>query len=36
MDHRGMAVSSDGLIIVGGMVSGQKVVATVELLPKSK
>jgi len=36
MDHRGMAVSSDGLIVVGGMVSGQKVVATVELLPKSK
>jgi len=36
MDHRGMAVSSDGLIIVGGMVSGQKVVASVELLPKSK
>jgi N-acetylneuraminic acid mutarotase len=36
MDHHGLAVSSDGLIIVGGMVAGQKVVATVELLPKSK
>ena len=36
MDHRGLAVSSDGLIVVGGMIPGQKVVATVELLPKSK
>ncbi|PYV79012.1 MAG: hypothetical protein DMG96_05660 [Acidobacteria bacterium] len=36
MDHHGLAVSSDGLIVVGGMASGQKVVATVELLPKSK
>ena len=36
MDHHGMAVSSDGLIVVGGMASGQKVVATVELLPKGK
>src|SRR6266568_504050 len=36
MDHHGLAVSSDGLIVVGGMASGQKVVATVELLPKGK
>jgi N-acetylneuraminic acid mutarotase len=36
MDHHGMAVSSDGLILVGGMASGQKVVGTVALLPKSK
>jgi N-acetylneuraminic acid mutarotase len=36
MDHHGLAVSSDGLIVVGGMASGQKVVPTVELLPKSK
>ena len=36
MDHHGLAVSSDGLIVVGGMASGQKVVATVAWLPKSK
>jgi N-acetylneuraminic acid mutarotase len=36
MDHRGLAVDSDQLIIVGGMASGQKVLATVESLPKSK
>jgi N-acetylneuraminic acid mutarotase len=36
MDHHGLAVGSDGLIVVGGMVSGQKVVPIVELLPKSK
>ncbi len=36
MDHHGLAVGPDGLIIVGGMASGQKVLATVELLPKSK
>jgi N-acetylneuraminic acid mutarotase len=36
MDHHGLAVSSDGLIVVGGMISGQKVVPSVELLPKSK
>jgi N-acetylneuraminic acid mutarotase len=36
MDHRGLAVTSDNLIVVGGMTAGQKVVATVELLPKSK
>lgn len=36
MDHRGMAVFSDGLIVVGGMGSGQKVTGAVSLLPKGK
>ncbi|HEX6803664.1 MAG TPA: hypothetical protein VF133_08310 [Terriglobales bacterium] len=36
MDHRGLAVTSDGLIVVGGMGAGQKVLATVEMLPKHK
>ena len=36
MDHRGLAVTSDGLIVVGGMGTGQKVRATVEILPKHK
>ena len=36
MDHRGLAVSSDGLIVVGGMTSGQKVSANTLLLPKKK
>lgn len=36
MDHHGLAVTSDDLIVVGGMAAGQKVVGTVELLPKSK
>jgi len=36
MDHHGLAVTSDNLIVVGGMVAGQKVVATVEVLPKGK
>ncbi len=36
MDHRGLAVASDGLIVVGGMAQGQKVVATTVLLPKKK
>jgi N-acetylneuraminic acid mutarotase len=36
MDHHGLAVTSDGLIVVGGMAAGQKVVATVEVLPKGK
>jgi N-acetylneuraminic acid mutarotase len=36
MDHHGMVVTSDGLIVVGGMASGQKVVGTVALFPKSK
>jgi N-acetylneuraminic acid mutarotase len=36
MDHHGLAVTSDGLIVVGGMAAGQKVVGTVALLPKGK
>jgi N-acetylneuraminic acid mutarotase len=36
MDHRGLAVTPDGLVVVGGMVAGQKVVGTVALLPKGK
>src|SRR6266568_4670019 len=36
MDHRGLAVASEGLIVVGGMAEGQKVVATTMLLPKKK
>lgn len=36
MDHHGLAVASDGLIIVGGMDGGQKVVASTQLLPKKK
>lgn len=36
MDHRGLAVTSDGLIVVGGMGAGQKVLATAEMLPKHK
>jgi len=36
MDHHGLAVTSDDLIVVGGMAVGQKVVGTVEVLPKGK
>jgi hypothetical protein len=36
MDHHGMAVTSDGLIVVGGMAKGQKVTAAVRGLPKGK
>jgi N-acetylneuraminic acid mutarotase len=36
MDHRGMAVMPDGLIVPGGMSKGQKVEARVEMLPKGK
>lgn len=36
MDHRGLAVTTDGLIVVGGMGTGQKVLATSEMLPKHK
>ena len=36
MDHRGLAVTSDGLIVVGGMGEGQKVLATAAMLPKHK
>lgn len=34
MDHRGLAVTSDGLIVVGGMGKSQKVTAAVSLLQK--
>lgn len=36
MDHHGMAVTSDGLIVVGGMAKGQKVTAAVRVMPKGK
>ena len=36
MDHRGLAVTSDGLIVVGGMGKGQKVVGSAVMLPKGK
>ena len=34
MDHRGLLVSSDNLVILGGMEEGQTVTAKVQLLPK--
>jgi len=36
MDHHGLAVTSDELIVVGGMGKDQKVEATVQSLPKGK
>jgi N-acetylneuraminic acid mutarotase len=36
MDHRGLIVTSDGLVVVGGMAKGQKVVGTAAILPKGK
>jgi N-acetylneuraminic acid mutarotase len=36
MDHRGLVVTSNGLIVVGGMAKDQKVSAGVSLLPKGK
>ena len=36
MDHRGLVVTSDGLIVIGGMGKDQKVSAGVTLLPKGK
>jgi len=36
MDHHGLVVTSDGLLVVGGMGKGQKVLATVQMLPKGK
>ena len=36
MDHHGLAVVSDGLVVAGGMGKGQKVESTVRMLPKSK
>lgn len=36
MDHRGLVVTSGGLILVGGMVQGPQVTNTVQVLPKGK
>jgi N-acetylneuraminic acid mutarotase len=36
MDHHGLIVTSDGLVIIGGMAKDQKVVGTVEILPTGK
>jgi N-acetylneuraminic acid mutarotase len=36
MDHRGLVVTSDGLVVIGGMAKGQKVVGTTAILPKGK
>jgi N-acetylneuraminic acid mutarotase len=33
MDHHGLIVTSDGLVVIGGMAVDQKVVGTVEILP---
>jgi len=34
MDHRGLLVTPEGLVIIGGMEKGQRVTARVALLPK--
>ncbi len=36
MDHRGLIVTPDGLVVIGGMTSGQKVVGNVRVLQKGK
>jgi N-acetylneuraminic acid mutarotase len=36
MDHRGLIVTADGLVVIGGMAAGQKVVGTAAILPKEK
>ncbi len=36
MDHRGLIVTSEGMVVVGGMAKGQKVVGTTALLPTGK
>jgi N-acetylneuraminic acid mutarotase len=36
MDHRGLIATSDGLIVIGGMAAGPKVVANTVMLPKAK
>ena len=36
MDHRGLVVTSDGLVVIGGMAKEQKVVGTAAILPKEK
>ena len=33
MDHRGMMVVAEGLVIVGGMEKGQRVTARVQVIP---
>lgn len=35
MDHRGLVVTADGLIVLGGMAAGPKVVPDVVMMPKS-
>jgi hypothetical protein len=34
MDHRGLLVTHEGLVLIGGMKKGQKVTDEVTLLPK--
>lgn len=36
MDHHGLAATSDGLVVVGGMAAGPKVIANTVVLPKGK
>lgn len=36
MDHRGLIVTGDGLVVIGGMAKDQSVVAKVKVLPKGK
>jgi N-acetylneuraminic acid mutarotase len=36
MDHRGLIIAGDGLVVIGGMSSGQKVIGNVRVLPKGK
>lgn len=36
MDHHGLIATPEGLIVVGGMSRGQKVVGTAAILPKAK
>ena len=35
MDHRGLLVTPEGLVIIGGMEKGQQVTAKIEVLPKT-
>lgn len=34
MDHRGLVVTHDGLVVIGGMEAGQKVTAKVRVIPR--
>ncbi len=36
MDHHGLIVTVDGLVVIGGMAKDQKVVGTTEILPTGK